>query len=168
VHIPTIPVLPENADDNFILVLDGISDPGNLGTIIRIADWFGIRTVITSENTVDLFNPKVVHASMGSIARVEVIPADIPEFLSRMPGITGVFGAFMTGENIYSMDLPSSGIIIIGNESNGISPEVSNLVKTRMHIPSYAGPRKESFPESLNAAVATAIICSEFRRRNKQ
>jgi RNA methyltransferase, TrmH family len=166
VEIPEDPVLPESVREELILALDGISDPGNLGTIIRIADWFGIGWVICSENMADLYNPKVVQASMGSIARTKVITADL---LSVLPGLKEhlqVFGTFLSGENIYSTKLPSRGIIVIGNEANGITPEVSTHVNIRLTIPSFAGNGKGSSAESLNAAIATAVICSEFRRRN--
>ena len=158
--VPPLPLLEE-----LILMLDGIQDPGNFGTIVRIADWFGISTIICSENMVDLYNPKVVQATMGSIARVKVFPANLSEFLQQMNGLIEVFGTFMAGENIFSCNLPSAGIIVIGNESFGISQEVSSYVKTRLYIPSFADKNKPSVPESLNAAVATAIVCAEFRRK---
>ena len=164
VDMPGANEFPAGFEEELVLMLDDIRDPGNLGTIVRIADWFGIRTIICSENMVDLYNPKVVQASMGSIARVKVITANLVDFLRGMNDSTEIFGTFMTGENIYSATLPSKGLIVIGNESNGISKEVSVFVKTRLHIPAFAGRNEPSAPESLNAAVATAIVCSEFRR----
>lgn len=147
------------------LALDDIHDPGNMGTIIRIADWFGIGRVICSENMVDLYNPKVVQATMGSLARVHVSVTGIANHLSRVNPGTPVFGTFMDGENIYTSPLPSSGIIVIGNESAGISEEISSFITRRIHIPLFADPAAPSRPESLNAAIATAVVCSEFRRR---
>ncbi len=168
VTIPEAAELPSSFQDEIILMLDDIKDPGNLGTIVRIADWFGIGTIICSENMVDLYNPKVVQATMGSIARVKAIYANLGDFLQQIKGSTEVFGTFMSGENIYSCNLPSSGIIVIGNESNGISKEVSEYVNTRLQIPSFANNNAPSAPESLNAAVATAIVCAEFRRQGIQ
>jgi RNA methyltransferase, TrmH family len=165
VDIPLQDTVPDSLADDFILVLDDIKDPGNFGTILRIADWFGMRTVICSENMVDLYNPKVVQATMGSIARVKVFNANLPRFLEGIKGTRDVFGTFMTGENVYSYNLPPSGIIVIGSESAGISPEVAEYVTTRLAIPSFQNSNARSVPESLNAAVATAVICSEFRRR---
>jgi RNA methyltransferase, TrmH family len=153
-------------DDKLVLVLDDIRDPGNLGTIIRIADWFGIDAVVCSENTVDLYNPKVVQATMGSIARVPVFYTDLAVFLSGLPVGTNVFGAFLEGENIYQTDLPEKGIMIIGSEATGISPKVERFVTKKLHIPSFTGKAESmDHAESLNASVATAVICSEFKRR---
>jgi len=165
VTIPPSGDPPSSIKDELVLVLDDIRDPGNLGTIVRIADWFGIRTIIGSENMVDLYNPKVVQATMGSIARVNVIYTNLVGLLNQLEDSQEVFGTFMSGENLYTCDLPSKGVIIIGNEANGISEKVSGLVKTRLRIPSFADSKAESAPESLNAAVATAIVCAEFRRR---
>ena len=165
VNVPGNAELPVSVKDELVLMLDDIRDPGNLGTIVRIADWFGIRTIIGSENMVDLYNPKVVQATMGSIARVNVIYTNLVGFLNHMEASPDVFGTFMSGENLYTCDLPSKGVIIIGNEANGISEEVSGFVKTRLRIPSFADSKADSAPESLNAAIATAIVCAEFRRR---
>jgi len=144
------------------LVLDGIQDPGNLGTIIRLADWFGIKNLICSPDTADVFNPKTIQASMGAIARVRVFYKSLPEWLDEMDNIP-VYGAFLEGENIYTENLTSSGLIIMGNEGNGISASVEKRITKKLYIPSYP-PEVES-SESLNVAVATAIVCSEFRRR---
>jgi TrmH family RNA methyltransferase len=149
-----------------VLVLDGIKDPGNLGTIIRIADWFGIRHIVCSEDTVDLYNPKVIQATMGSYTRVIVSYAGLPGFLSSIDGKVKIYGTFPEGENIYSGSLNPEGIIVIGSESSGISPEVVRLVTDKISIPSYPMDCGHVHAESLNASVATAIICSEFRRRN--
>ena len=144
-----------------ILALDSIRDPGNLGTIMRLCDWFGVSQVICSEQTVDIYNPKVVQATMGSIARVNVNYIDLNAFIvqSKIP----VFGTFMDGENIYKLTLPQEGIIIMGNEANGISAELEKLVKNKLTIPRFGTLQKT---ESLNVATATSIILSEFRRNN--
>ena len=167
VSIPDTALEPGSFNRKLILALDDIRDPGNLGTIIRIADWFGISAVICSETTVDLYNPKVVQATMGSIARVPVHYTNLAGFLSGLPASLNIYGSFLEGENIYTMDLNNEGIIIIGNESKGISGSVAKFVTDKLHIPSFAagkGPAAQA--ESLNASVATAILCSEFKRRN--
>lgn len=162
VEIPAaVPDVTGIAGD-LVLMLDDIRDPGNLGTIIRIADWFGIRTIICSENTVDLYNPKVVQSTMGSIAKVDVFYRDLKKFLEDLPHNIKIYGTFLDGENIYTGILENKGIVIIGNESNGISGDVSHFVSNRLCIPAFT-PGKP--PDSLNASVATAIVCSEFRRR---
>lgn len=145
-----------------ILALDNIQDPGNMGTIVRIADWFGIEDVICSPTSADVYNPKVVQATMGAIARVRVHYLPLVEVLSeaRMP----VYGTFLDGDNIYSKELAKGGgaIVVMGNEGSGISPEIASLVTERLFIPPYPIGRETS--ESLNVAVATSIICNEFRR----
>ena len=150
------------------LVLDGIRDPGNLGTILRVADWFGIDGVVASPDTVELYNPKVVQATMGAIFRVPFHRMDIAELCRKV--VTGgghVYGTFLNGENIYSKaldcGLEAPSVIVIGNESNGISPEVAACVSDRLFIPPY--PADDPGSESLNAAIATAITVAEFRRR---
>ena len=139
------------------LVLDGVQDPGNLGTIIRLADWFGIDTIFCSEDTADAWNPKVVQATMGSIARVNVIYTDLELLLSQteMP----VYGTLLDGENIYGQRLTNNGFIVMGNEGNGISPAIRSLITRKLLIPKF-----HEGPESLNVAIATAIVCSEFKR----
>ena len=149
--------------DELVLALDGIRDPGNLGTILRIADWFGIRQILASEDTVELYNPKVVQATMGAIFRVRVHYCDLPVV---MPGLTGhlpIYGTFLEGDNIYETPLTKGGIIVMGSEANGISPEVAAIVTRKLHIPPF--PPDSHTSESLNVAVATAITCAEFRRR---
>ncbi len=148
--------------DNLILALDRIQDPGNLGTIIRIADWFGIRTIIASHDTVDAFNPKVIQATMGAISRVKVIYTSLPEYLSVNSGVP-VYGTFLDGNDIYRTPLTPTGIIVMGNEGQGISPEVADCVTHRLLIPSY--PPESPTSESLNVGMATAITVAEFRRR---
>ncbi len=164
-EIPATPIIPATSIHDIVLVLDDIKDPGNLGTIIRIADWFGIESVICSENTVDLYNPKVIQATMGSVARVSVAYFNLPEFLSSLDPVIKIYGTFPEGENIYSMKLDPKGIILIGSESSGISPEVVSKVTDKISIPYYTSAIVRDHTESLNASIATAIVCSEFRRR---
>ena len=166
VSIPSAEAEPLSFNNNLILALDDIRDPGNLGTIIRIADWYGISAVICSETTVDLYNPKVVQSTMGSIARIPVHYANLADFLSGLPATHKVYGSFLEGENIYTKELSDKGVIIVGNESKGISGSVAKFVTDKLHIPSFStGRGSEEHAESLNASVATAIICSEFKRR---
>lgn len=146
--------------NGLILALDDVRDPGNLGTIIRLCDWFGIRHLLCSPNTVDMYNPKVVQSTMGSITRVNIVYDALPAYLkSGLP----IFGTFMDGKNIYQQNLPNEGIIVMGNEANGISEEIENLIKERIAIPRFGEIQQT---ESLNVATATAIILSEFRRNN--
>ncbi len=148
--------------NNLSLVLDGVQDPGNLGTIIRIADWFGISTIVCSEDTVDAWNPKVVQATMGSIARVNILHTDLPAFLDSLPADFPVYGTFLDGDNIYTQELTPEGLIIMGNEGNGITDAVRAKVNRRLLIPDF---HQGETADSLNVAIATAITCSEFRRR---
>ena len=158
----TVNCQPSTVNSELSLALDGVQDPGNLGTIIRIADWFGISTIICSEDTVDAWNPKVVQATMGSIARVNIIYLNLPDFLDTLPADFPVYGTFLDGENIYTQQLTPDGLIIMGNEGNGISEAVRTKVNRRLLIPDFhQGPTADS----LNVAIATAITCSEFRRR---
>jgi TrmH family RNA methyltransferase len=149
---------------DLVIVLDEIRDPGNLGTIIRIADWYGIKNIVCSENSVDVYNPKVVQATMGSIARVDVFYTNLNSFISKTPKNINIYGTLLEGENIYLNDLSQNGIIVIGNEAKGISKDILPLITNKIHIPSFA-INKNNKAESLNASIATAIICSEFRRR---
>ena len=144
------------------LVLDNVQDPGNLGTIIRIADWFGINDIYCSVDTVDVYNPKVVQATMGAIARVRVHYCDLPGLFGTLKDVP-VFGTFLDGDSIYEEKLGSNGFIVMGNEGKGISPEVEKYVDKRLLIPSY--PVGVVTSESLNVGMATAIVVSEFRRR---
>lgn len=164
-EIPIMPI-PPAVINNLVLVLDDIKDPGNLGTIIRISDWFGIESVICSENTVDLYNPKVIQATMGSMLRVKVTYTNLPEFLSSIDPMIKIYGSFPKGENIYSVSLDQISIILIGSESSGISRELVSKVTDKISIPSFVKARGAGDQaESLNASVAAGIICSEFRRR---
>lgn len=151
------------------LALDSIRDPGNLGTILRIADWFGIKAIFATEDTVDLFNPKVVQATMGAIFRVKMHYVELPALSQRIIDLGGsIYGTFLDGENIYQRQLNTGdgkpSVIVIGNESNGISESLSKMVSDRLYIPSY--PNDATGSESLNAAIATAITVAEFRRRS--
>ena len=147
------------------LALDGVQNPGNLGTIIRIADWFGITEIFCINDTADAFNPKVVQATMGSIARVSIRYVNLSEMLSTLPDGFPVYGTFLDGEDIYQQTLSDEGLIIMGNEGNGISHEVGRLINRRLLIPNFS--TSEDRAESLNVAIATAITCSEFRRKRK-
>ena len=149
-------------NSNLSILLDNVQDPGNLGTIIRIADWFGIDTIFCSEGTVDAWNPKVVQATMGSIARVHLIYIDTMQLLDSLPKDFPVYGTFLDGENIYIQELSQQGLIVMGNEGNGISDAVRARVTHKLLIPDF---HKGPTADSLNVAIATAITCSEFRRR---
>ncbi len=150
-----------------VLALDGIRDPGNLGTILRVADWFGIGEVVCSPDCVEVWNPKVVHSTMGSIARIRTSSCNLPEFLASAAAATQdlpVYGAFLEGENIFQSCLSEEGVLVIGNESRGISSALDPFITRRLRIPSF-GDVAGGKAESLNASVATAVICAEFRRR---
>lgn len=153
---------PEIIRNSLCLALDDVQDPGNLGTIIRIADWFGIEHIFCSNGTVDVYNPKTVQATMGALARVKLHYCNLPELISGL-GNVPVFGTFLDGKNMYQEELSGNGIIVMGNEGNGISEEVGKLINRRLYIPNYPQDRETS--ESLNVAVATSIVCAEFRRR---
>lgn len=142
--------------DEMVLALDEIKDPGNLGTIIRIADWYGIKNIVASKETVDFYNPKVITATKGSFTRVNMFYTDLKDFLStqKIP----ILGTFLNGENIHEIKLSSSGILVMGNESNGVSNEIEKFVTKKITIPSYGKA------ESLNVAIATAIILDNFKR----
>ena len=146
------------------LALDNVQDPGNLGTIIRIADWFGIENIFCSIGTADIYNPKTVQATMGAIGRVKVHYTDLPTLLATIKDKAPLYGTFLDGEDIYQKELKNKGLIIMGNEGNGISKECGAHITERLFIPNYPIGRETS--ESLNVSVATAIICSEFRRRD--
>ena len=145
------------------LALDDVQDPGNLGTILRTADWFGIRHVFCSIGTADAYNPKTVQATMGAIARVRLHYLSLAETLQQTECDYPIYGTLLEGKNIYERDLKNNGLIIMGNEGKGLSPEIRRLVTDSLYIPSYPTDRPTS--ESLNVAIATAIVCAEFRRR---
>lgn len=155
---------PAALDGHLTLALDRVQDPGNLGTIIRTADWMGISLILASSDTVDCFNPKTVQATMGALARVKVIYGDLANMLrqARNRGID-VAGTFLDGDNIYTAQLPQQAVIVMGNEGSGISDEVASTVSSRLLIPSYPPERPTS--ESLNVATATAIVVSQFISR---
>lgn len=167
VRKPAISSYQINSQSKLHLALDFIQDPGNLGTIIRIADWFGIETVICSENTADIFNPKVVQATMGAIFRVNCYYTNLETCLTtKKNNNVPIYGTFMDGENIYTEELTENGIIVMGNEGNGISEPISKLVSKRLTIPTFSPKSNKS--ESLNVAIATSICCSEFLRRTQE
>ena len=163
--LPEKLMLPEKLNENLSIYLDDIQDPGNLGTIIRICDWFNIENLFCSPNTADLFNPKVIQASMGSFCRVQLFKTTFESVinlaqLSQAP----IFGAFLDGRNIYTEKLPQKAILIMGNEGNGIQKELENKIDKKIKIPEFSD--KNNSAESLNVSVATAIICSEFKRQS--
>lgn len=150
--------------DALTLALDGVQDAGNLGTIIRIADWFGIENIVCSHGTVDVYNPKTVQATMGALARVNVCYTDLPEFLKRASNDVKIYSTALDGANIYDAKLEKSAVLVMGNEGNGVSDEVKAVCSESLLIPSFPSGRKTS--ESLNVGVATAICCAEFRRKH--
>jgi len=156
---------PGTLQNKLTLALDDIQDPGNLGTIIRLASWFGIENIICSLNTADCYNPKTIQATMGAIAHVNVCYTELADLLSN-PALrnTPVYGTFLNGENIYTSKLTPNGIIVMGNEGNGISEEIEKKVTDKLYIPSFSNIKVES----LNVSIATSIVCSEFKRRTIQ
>lgn len=158
---------PDDADPStqLLICLDNIQDPGNLGTIIRVADWFGIENIMCSSGMADTFNPKAVQASMGSLGRVKVHYSSLDTFLSAASakGVT-IAGAYLNGENVFTSDLPESGILVMGNEGRGISECLASYISKKISIPSFS--KSAAHAESLNVATATAILCAEFRRRS--
>ena len=162
--MPTQTGLPENLKSELVIALDRVQDPGNLGTIIRIADWFGVHHIIASFDTVDCFNPKVVQATMGAIGRVKVSYVDnLAQTLESVSADMPIYGTFLDGQNIYKASLSSNGVIVMGNEGAGISDEVGKVITSRLFIPPY--PANSDTVESLNVSMATAITVAEFRRR---
>ncbi len=155
-----IPEQKQTTETGLIIALDAIRDPGNLGTIIRLCDWYGVKDLVCSLNTVDCYNSKVIQATMGSLTRVNVSYLDLEDYLESKEDL--VFGTFMNGENIYTAELPNEGVVILGNEANGISDTIASKVKRQITIPQFGNTKPT---ESLNVANATAIILSEFRRR---
>ena len=159
-HKPDI----ENLSNQLILALDKIQDPGNMGTIIRLANWFGITQILCSSDCVDVYNPKVVQSAMGALCKTDLYSCDLETALEtyKKNHTTPIYGAFLEGENIYEMKLTSQGVIVLGNEGNGISETIEKLITTKITIPSF---NNNSVIESLNVSTAAAIICSEFRRQ---
>ncbi len=154
-----IPRPEEINRDDWVVALDDVRDPGNLGTIIRLCDWFGVKNIVCSRTTVDCFNPKVLQATMGSIARVNIVYADLEPYLEQL-GLP-IYGATMEGVTVYQTTLPSSGILLLGNEANGISPSLMRKLDAKIAIPQFGSETAES----LNVAMATGILLSEIRRR---
>jgi TrmH family RNA methyltransferase len=159
--IPEHKFNPDIAQHELCLALDGVQDPGNMGTILRIADWFGIHHVVCSKETADVYNPKAVQATMGALARVKVHYTNLTELLSLCNA--PIYGTLLDGDNIYEQELGKNGFIVMGNEGNGLTQEIRNLVTQKLLIPNY--PIGTQTTESLNVAIATSIVCSEFRRR---
>ena len=153
---------PEAVRSSLCLALDDVQDPGNLGTIIRLADWFGIEHIFCSAGTADVYNPKTVQATMGALARVKVHYCSLPQLIESLADIP-VYGTFLSGNIIYAESLSAHGLIVMGNEGKGVSPEVEKLINKKLYIPNY--PQERETSESLNVAIATAVVCSEFRRR---
>lgn len=163
--LPEPKSLPEKPDSELCIYLDDVQDPGNLGTIIRICDWFGINPLFCSPKTADLFNPKVIQASMGSFCRVEVYYTLfdlVAQFANNFE--IPIIGAFLDGNNIYQEKLPSKALLVMGNEGNGIGAEIEKIIEQKIKIPAFN--INPTSAESLNVSVATAIICSEFKRQN--
>lgn len=152
-----------NISNKLCIALDGIQDPGNLGTIIRVADWFGITDIFCSIDTADVYNPKVIQATMGSIARVNVCYTELEDIVDCLPKDFPIYGTSLDGQNIYNQSLSNKGLIIMGNEGNGISKPIMEKVTNKLLIPNY--PHERETADSLNVAIATAIVCGEFRRR---
>lgn len=165
-ELPTYSTPNDIASKELCLALDGIQDPGNLGTIIRVADWFGIRHIFCSTDTTDAFSPKTIQASMGAVARVQIHHVDLPRYLQAIKNSNPqvpLYGTFLEGNDLYKEPLSSHGIIIMGNEGNGIGKQTQEMVTHKLFIPNY--PKGNPTSESLNVAIATAITCAEFRRR---
>ncbi|GAA3609500.1 RNA methyltransferase [Flavivirga amylovorans] len=154
-----IPEEKSIVQNGLVLALDTVRDPGNLGTIIRLCDWFGIKDLVCSKETVDCFNPKVIQATMGSITRVNISYVDLELFLNETS--LPIYGAFMEGETVYNTSLPDDGVLVMGNEANGVSEDIEALIKRKVSIPRFGDLQAT---ESLNVATATAILLSEFRR----
>lgn len=153
-----------DASRHLVLALDGVQDPGNLGAIVRLAGWFGIEHIVCSLDTADAFAPKAVQATMGALAHVKVHYTILESYLKAASSRSiPLYGTFLNGDNLYTQPLSGTGVIVMGNEGNGVRPEIEQLVGQRLYIPSY--PPAQIAPESLNVAIATAIVCSEFRRR---
>jgi RNA methyltransferase, TrmH family len=156
--VPLYDIKTIDAGSRLILALDNIQDPGNLGTIIRTADWFGVEEIVCSSMTADVYNPKVIQATMGSFLRVKIYYTDLTEFLESIPDGIPVIGATLDGENINKKKLPGTGILVTGNESKGISEKIMNRITNKVYIPMFDENNRNSKPESLNVAVAWAGI----------
>jgi len=153
---------PDMVKSELVLALDRVQDPGNMGTILRTADWLGVRTVLASRDCVDVFNPKAVQASMGAIASVRVIYTDLAGYMASLPADAEIYGTFLDGANIYASPLSPCGVVVMGNEGSGVSAEVASHVNRKLFIPPLGNG---CVSESLNVSVATAIVLSQFRQR---
>lgn len=153
-------------ENELALALDGVQDPGNLGTIIRVADWFGIERIFCSMDTADCWNPKVVQATMGSIARVKMYYLNLKELINSLPTDYPIYGTLLDGEDIYEEKLSANGLIVMGNEGNGISAAIRQRVNRKLLIPNFSVGTTRA--ESLNVAIATAVVCSEFKRKEQR
>ena len=162
VEIPQRQLHIEDLSDSLTMAIDTVQDPGNFGTIIRICDWFGIKNIVCSKGSTDLYNPKVIQATMGAFLRVNIFYTDLPKFIADYRKQTGLdcFGTFLEGDNIYGCSLPQNGLIVMGNEGNGISREVEAEITRKLFIPPFC----DKHVESLNISMAAAIVCNEFRR----
>jgi TrmH family RNA methyltransferase len=161
---PSCDLAQADASAQLVLALDGIQDPGNLGTIIRLAGWFGVEHIVCSPDSADAFSPKAVQSTMGALAHVKVHYAPLESYLASASARSiPLYGTFLKGESLYSHPLSPAGVIVMGNEGSGIRPELEALIRQRLFIPAY--PASGATPESLNVATATAIVCAEFRRR---
>lgn len=158
---PNYPMEVEAINNSLCLALDGIQDPGNLGTIVRLADWFGIEHIFCSPHTADIYNTKAIQATMGGLARVKMHYTSLIDLIKEVDA--PVYGTFLDGETIYDKNLSQKGLIVMGNEGQGISPELETLITHKLYIPNY--PLNKDSAESLNVAIATAVVCSEFRRQ---
>jgi RNA methyltransferase, TrmH family len=161
--VPLYDIKTIDAGSRLILALDNIQDPGNLGTIIRTADWFGVHEIVCSNDCADVFNPKVIQATMGSFARVKILYIDLYGFLDQLPDHTPLLAATLDGKNIYKANLPDKGILVVGNESKGISSKILQKVSHKISIPMHWNRQDETRPESLNVAIATGIILGRIR-----
>lgn len=164
-QMPTYSLVEADATAQLIIALDGVQDPGNLGTIIRLADWFGITHIVCSMDTADVFSPKTVQATMGALSHVKVHYTDLTAYLKAQTALSvPLYGTFLDGDNMYSTPLSHTGILVMGNEGNGIRPDIEALIQDKLYIPNY--PAGQETSESLNVAIATAVVCAEFRRRS--
>jgi len=151
------------AAQQLCIALDGVQDPGNLGTIVRLADWFGVEHIFCSSGTADIWNPKAVQATMGGLARVSVHYVDLADIFRRLPADIPIYGTSLQGDSLWSASLSTHGFIVMGNEGNGVSEEINALCRSRLLIPNY--PAGRATTESLNVAMATGIVLAEFRRK---
>lgn len=163
-EIPDVKFDLTEVENNLVIALDGVQDPGNLGTIVRVADWFGINDIICSGDCADIYGPKAVMATMGALSRVKIHQCNLEDVLEKISHIAPVYGTFLDGENIFEAYLPANGVIVMGNEGKGISSSVAKTVTKRLKIPSYPANRPTS--ESLNVAMACSITVAEFRSRS--